>query len=319
MKNLFVIYFFFFAQGLFSQTLIPNGDFETYGPLCPGGFGQIAYANGWSTTSDPVASGSTPDFFNACANSNLLGVGVPLNEFGWQQAHSGVGYSGIILYHEDIQQSREYLQVKLDPGIVAGTCYRFEMYVSISNGYSMYTTDAIGVYFSEDSIYGYNNYLPLPFITQLNNTVGNYPDTSGWTLVSIDFTATGNEKYAIIGNFNDNIQTNIMTINPTSLFPTVYSYVDDVSLSECGITGSKNILEKSIHLFPNPFNCALTITSLSLEEMEIFFYDPASRLVKQLTFSNTVTFSMEELAAGSYFYTIRNKYGEIEHGRIMKN
>jgi hypothetical protein len=323
MKNLLLLFLIFSSTCLSAQSLVPNGGFEEYPPIftCPVGYGQIAQAIGWSTTANVDSTGSTPDLFSYCANNdmNLIGSGIPINEYGTQEAHYGAYYAGILLDHDDIQQSREYVQVKLNPGIIAGACYHFEMYLSVAERYSRYSTDAIGVYFSEDSITGYNNYEPIPFTPQINNTLGNFPDTSSWTLVSMDYTASGTERFMIIGNFDEFSTSDLITVNPGSIYPLCYVYVDDISLTECATTGNAALATKQVKLFPNPIQSELTITAFDQEPMEVCFYDHSNKLIKHLTVNNTSTIRMDEFATGLYFYTCISKSNPIIHGRVFKN
>jgi hypothetical protein len=61
------------------------------------------------------------------------------------------------------------------------------MYINLGN-ICRYTCYNVGVYFSDTIIVGLPNNL-LPFTPQINNVVGNIPDTLSWTLVSGNFTS----------------------------------------------------------------------------------------------------------------------------------
>ena len=325
MKNLLLLFLIFLSTCLSAQSLVPNGGFEEY-LTCPDGFGQINKVLSWSSTGNIDLGGGTPDFYHYCANSvidsNLNNnVGVPLNQVGYQEAHSGAAYAGIILQDLDyVINLREYIQVKLKPGIVPGACYNFEMYLSVADVNSKYSTDDIGVCFTEDSITGHNSYWPLYYYTpQINNTLGNYPDTSSWTLISMEYTASGTERFMTIGNFNQIPLTDLITVNPEAYFNNCYVYVDDVSLTECGTSGNAALANKQVKLFPNPIQSELTITAFDQEPMEVCFYDLSNKLIKHLTVNNTSTITMDEFATGLYFYTCKSKSNPMIHGRVIKN
>src|SRR6187455_2453226 len=91
-KLLIAIYLFLFGPipPTRAQNLAPNPDFEDFSS-CPDGLNIPGNPNfnciPWRT-----GSAGTPDYFNACANPN--DIGVPDNIFGWQQAISGEAYTG---------------------------------------------------------------------------------------------------------------------------------------------------------------------------------------------------------------------------------
>jgi|GEM_PF-4446222 len=68
------------------------------------------------------------------------------------------------------------------------------MYINLGNS-CLYTTDAIGAYFSDTLFTNYATYYVLPVIPQINNATGNVPDTTNWTLVSGNFTAQGRKLF----------------------------------------------------------------------------------------------------------------------------
>lgn len=77
--------------------------------------------------------------------------------------------------------------------------------------------------------------VPLTYITpQVSNPKGNIiTDTLNWTAISGTFTAAGNEKYLLLGNFLDDNNVATDTVNPQYL-PGVFTDVciDDVSIFE---------------------------------------------------------------------------------------
>jgi hypothetical protein len=292
------------------QNLVSNGDFEQYSS-CPTNYSQLNLAVPWI---NPSTGGGSPDYYNQCSTSST--VGVPNNVSGFQYAHSGVGYSGIYL-RQNCCEIREYLEIPLAMPLISQICYHFEMYINNAN-YSQYTSDAIGVYFSDTLVTGIGNFNPLPFAPQVNNPSGILFDTLNWTLVSGNYTATGGENYLIIGNFKFDSLTNYIQINSTSPFTTAYVYIDDVSLSPCTYIDEQNI-HAEIQFYPNPFSDKLNVVISNNEFSEIIFYDTVSRKILHQTFTNSALINTEHLAKGLYLYDVRNKKGVIKKGKILKN
>jgi len=298
------------------QNLVPNGDFEQYSS-CPIFLSQIDSALFWfNPTTGELGNGGTSDYFNSCSNPNP-NVGVPNNLLGYQMAHSGVGYSGIIPYEPSFPGNyREYIEVTLTSSLVLNQCYHFEMYLSIAN-ISFLTIDNIGVYFSDTAITGINNSYPLPFIPQINNMPGNFiTDTLNWTLVNGNYIATGGESYFIIGNFNDDANTNTIVSNNNSTSSITYFYIDDVSLTPC--TGIEEVEGKGqFALYPNPAGESLTLTlskgegTAITQNLPLKIYDMIGKEVLKSQFSIPNTqINITHLPSGIYFI-------EINDGKII--
>jgi len=292
-----------------AQNLIPNGNFELYSG-CPNGFGQLDSASFWINP-----TGGTPDYFNSCV-SNTMSASVPINWFGYQQSHSGVAYAGICMIFPSILNIREYIETPIVPSLTANTCYHFEMYVNLGDNCE-YTTNAIGIYFSNTVVTGISGYLPLPFTPQVNNSSG-VLDTLNWTLISANYTATGGESFLIIGNYKDDSNTNPIIINSSAGYNGAYCYIDDVSLSLC--TGiEEQTANGEAKIYPNPFNDKLTVRNIENELSEILLYDIGSRKLLQQSFTNSSSINTEQLEKGIYLYELRNKNGVIKKGKVVKD
>lgn len=290
------------------QNLVPNGNFDQYSS-CPTNFGQLSVAVPWMNPSNGWGS---PDYYNVC---DTINVGVPRNIAGYQHARSGDGYSGIFLTY--LLNIREYIEAPLTATLMAGTCYYFEMYVSQANRYQ-YTTDALGIYFSDTAILNIPNYNNLPYAPQINNNGANLFDTLSWTLVSGIYTANGTENYLIIGNFKDDINTSLVLSNPQGDFPFCYVYIDDVSLTPCTGMQDHSILSE-INIFPIPVNDKLNISINNDELTEIVLYDITSKKLLQNHFIRFISLSTEQLAKGIYIYEVRNKDGSYKKGKLVKD
>ena len=293
------------------QNLIPNGDFEQYNH-CPTWLTQLDTALFWINPSEWPPGGS-PEYFNQCAAGTS--VGIPLNDFGEQLAHSGTGYAGLALWDSN-SPFREYIETPLLTPLTANLTYHFEMYISLADEFT-FTTDDVGVYFSDTLIDGIMNFLPLPYIAQLNNPNGNFPDTLNWTLVSGDYTAFGGENYLLIGNFKDDPNTTLIQGNPGGMFNSVYIYVDDVSLFPATGIFQPNDLT-GINVYPNPFSDQLNIATKINEQLIINIYDITSRILLQQTFTNSVILNTEQYPKGVYIYEVRDRNGMTQKGKIVK-
>ncbi len=230
-----------------AQNLVPNGSFELYSG-CPTYYTQIDCVLFWTNPAVWPGSGGSPDYFNSCATAASL-VTVPDNIFGYQQAHTGNAYCGIILW-DMFTLFREYIQVPLTDTLQPG-CYHFEMYVNLANKYK-YASDPIGVYFLSSPISGIPNFLPLPYTPQINLT-GFTTDTLSWLLLSGNYTATGNESYLIIGNFNNDATTTTTMVNTSGVYDQSYVFIDDVSLTVCPATSVSEHDDAALfNIHPNP-------------------------------------------------------------------
>ena len=232
---------FTYAQKFTDVTnqYIQNPSFEDY-TTCPQS--NSAYPSSmWidSVVGWYAPTQGTSDYFNACNTNNLNSV--PNNTAaGFQYAFDGVGYCGFLAY--DLwsgQMWSEYIQTKLKQPLKANTTYQFSMRINRGEGRN-FSAQNVGANFSNVDMknLGFSPYNLTPTIL---NTTGFLTDTLGWTLVSGQFTATGNENYLTIGWFGDTISSDFIffippdidTTNGDSLYAfDLYYLVDSLTLSE---------------------------------------------------------------------------------------
>lgn len=294
------------------QNLIPNPSFEDT-VNCPLFIGQLNYATFWFSPTP-----ATPDYYNECSSVFWpVSVNIPNTFVGFQYSRSGVGMAGLFPWYTT--NGREYIEVPLDSTLIVNVCYHFEMYINRANE-STYESYNLGAYFSDTLIYSSVDSV-LPLIPQVANVPGNLPDTLNWTLVSGDFIALGGEKFLTIGNFEDDLGTDTILINPSGNSGN-YIYIDDVSLTRIPlIECASSIMEQKenvITIYPNPFADNLKVEVNNYEPTEIIFFDITSRKIFQQTFANITIINTEQLAKGMYLYEVRNTNGIIKNGKVIK-
>ncbi len=207
-------------------NLVQNPSFEAYSN-CPNAQGQIKLATGWDTLR--AGGGGTPDYFNACDLTTV--VGVPYNPFSFQYAKNGNGYSMVILYYIVFNNSREYIQSKLRKKLSPNKIYCVTAFVNLHNYFNV-AIDQIGIYFDDGTV----NSIPGSVISgvtpQIVSPMGSFiTDTLNWTKIQGTFIANGTEEYLTIGNFRTDVLTNTITTQNGSVFSSLY-FVDDVSVVE---------------------------------------------------------------------------------------
>lgn len=210
-----------------AQNLVPNSSFEEYF-RCPTSFStdkRDFYLPAWSS-----ANKGTPDHYHQCSWGDN---DVPFNWAGQSNAHSGMGYAGIYTWSNNGKNYREYLQVELKQPLKKGAKYRVEFYFKLSS-YSVYATDRIGLGFS-DSVLNRADDKLIRHTPAINKTNDQPFTGEKWELASMEYTARGGEKVAIIGNFHDDKATHHKKIESHQgksfmLSVSAYYYIDDVSI-----------------------------------------------------------------------------------------
>lgn len=306
MKNV-IVFFLLICRIADAQNLVLNGDFESY-QGCPTNISQLDSSEFWIT---PTLG--TSDYFNQC---NLSTVNVPNTFGGYQLAHSGVAFAGIFVWNNGYSYSyREYIEVPLSTSLSAGVTYNFEMKINLSNS-SVSNTYDIGAYFSDTIVSGVTNNINLPFVPQINNVVGNFPDSLNWTSVVGTYTATGGESYLIIGNFKNNPNTYVtdsLTTTP------IYVFIDDVYLAETTV----GIVEQNlgrVSVYPNPTNGLFTIsTSEQIKDGSVEIYNAIGELVwSQKIMNQQTSIDLKNQADGLYFLKVIVDGELIEMKKVVK-
>lgn len=210
---------------LLSQNIVLNGSFEDFSS-CPNTYGQLNKAVNWFSANG--GGGGSSEYFNACNNPNICGV--PNNGFTYQYARTGNAYAGTGCYGYG-NEDREYVEGTLNNALFNGVEYCVIFYVSLYS-YSSYGIDALGLYFTTDSLITYSSdaHYVKPQIS--NDSLNVITDTINWVKISGTFTASGGERFFTFGNFKKTSQTTAVNING---YINGYAYylLDDVAVYPC--------------------------------------------------------------------------------------
>jgi hypothetical protein len=162
-------------------------------------------------------------------------VNAPKNSFGYQQPRTGDNYIGCTIFNKSFPKARMFPRNRLKTTLKANTTYCVKMHVVNTNN-SPFTTDGYAMYLANSSIDTITKCKDaLPYISpQIQYPSATFiTDTLNWVAFSGTFTAIGDEKYLVIGNFKSNQATQYSLINPTYSSMIVHDiYIDDVSCIE---------------------------------------------------------------------------------------
>jgi hypothetical protein len=210
-------------------NLICNGSFEDQ-INCSLTLGDIYLACPWSH-----GNFATADLFNANECHPNTNMGVPINPFGNEPAHTGNGYAGIFAYmanqpNQSLNGYREYIRQQLNAPLIAAHTYQVQFWVSLAEQ-SKYAIANLGAYLSPNDPLNAGTQYQLNYTPQVVNNSGVIANKIGWTLISGTFTSTlGGEQWITIGNFKNNSGTTVQQIGGNTW--DAYYFIDDVSIKD---------------------------------------------------------------------------------------
>lgn len=291
LKVIFIVFCLIKSKQMYCQNnMVLNGGFEDT-VHCPTG----AVISNAKYFSSPTSQG-TPDYFNACADIST-NYSVPFNGFGFQHAHSGNAYAGIVAYGYG-GNYREYIQVPLINTLEDNQVYLVKYYVSLGN-FSPICHNNLGFTFSKDFIS--ENGAGILNQTDSYSCKTVIKDTLSWTELSWYYTSNGNEKYLIIGNFKADYQTDTLANISSTSDP--YYFIDDISVTKINID------------IPNVFtpngdgvNDSFYFNNKVINATEINILNRWGNIVYYSTNNFTwdgITNSGELCSQGTYFYIIK--------------
>jgi len=219
-----------------AQNLIVDGSFEEYNS-CPSK--TSSFQHYFEHISAPTTSSG--DYFNSCGNSDYS---VPNNFKGNQEAADGNGYVGIYLYA--LNDYREYVQLNTTETLKQGYPYKVRIRVSLADNSEVALKNMSLVLGSRKIVRPSSSalsYAKLDLVEGFNfyrvNLVadGSMAEKDGWVTLTGEFEAKGFENHMILGNFQDNIETQLLNnTKQREAGAYAYYYFDDVSLTELPIT-----------------------------------------------------------------------------------
>lgn len=310
----------------FSQNLVPNPSFESYGTL------PCYWIQNQTEFSNSVNDWTMPTWGSSDILSTLVSSSCGLNAFsthyyavGGQLPRTGNVMAGIITFNSYVNPIgnpyaadgyREYLEVQLSSPLVIGETYYVEFWVSRAEKL-FFACNNIGAYFSDTLINqpiinNIANFGVLSFNPQVNESTIVF-DSVGWQKISGCFQATTAAEYMLIGNFFSDQNTDRAVMNPFDStnccldhWRNAYYFIDDVSVSlYTGICNTSTHVESNdrlidkTELYPNPTSNQLTIdTELNISEVNIL--DIAGNTIMTVK-GNNKTITVAALPNGIYY------------------
>ncbi|MBL0328689.1 MAG: T9SS type A sorting domain-containing protein [Bacteroidetes bacterium] len=324
-KIILFILCFYFSEELGSQNLVPNPDFETY-KECP----DTSFLGFYQILDSTWREFNSADYFNSCDTSSNF-YGIPSNFIGgYQFAHSGNAYVGLLAYNSGMF-NREYIEIELLSQLIGGQTYYVRYYISLADDYQ-YAVENMGAMFTDTL---FNPFPPPSFswitgVPQVENTTGvSLNDKVNWVAVSGSFVALGGEKFLSIGNFRNDINTVSQYLGSASgFYSATYYYIDDVYVGTTPPPVSVQENEQdtyNIKLYPNPNNGVMTLECnlLDTENGKLTIYDITGKFIRTYTLANgtkQLTVDAQLLEAGIYLYDVivDGKKIEINKFAIIK-
>jgi hypothetical protein len=332
MRSTLLLFTLFCAGFLSAQNLIPNGNFEDTLPRTT----PLYLPTDWV-----VPNISSPDYLTALNGSSNFTDGAPQNFNGYQFAHSGQGYMGLVIYSfsgsGNSKRFREYIQNEMSNSLQKDSLYCLQLFVSLADSSIYAAKNKLAIYFSSDKIQSNDRY-SLPYTPQ----VLVYPELylvekKKWMQYNFQYKAQGGEKFITIGNFTDSTEIDTLNVEGGSRLKLEhigsYYYIDDVYLGSCdsipfdtgvGLQESE-LIGRNHRLYPNPASEAvrLTFEVRVNEEFTFSLYDLQGRLVQeqllQVGNEHRIVLQKDYFVPRNrlYLYQIRYANGEFLSGKLV--
>lgn len=210
------------------DNLVPNGGFEDTNIKKLKSYGQMEeFCMDWFAATDVPA-----DVFGEGAKGDK--VGIPENNYGTQDAATGLCYAGFRAYSKDPKLKRSYLEVKLPNTLENNVMYCVSFDISLADK-SRYAVNEIGVIVSDRKIEQPNDgdMIQNADVKQKTNKVFQYME--GWEKFCGTFVGTGQEEYILIGGFGGRNNMEIEKVSrPSGMTGAqinhAYYFIDNVSI-----------------------------------------------------------------------------------------
>jgi len=212
---------------------------------------------------------------------NVCNLSIPTYITGYQNPRTANGMLGLALYASppNFGFSREYVSTSLMFPMQDGQRYCVSIYVNNANNVR-HAIDQMGVHFSLNPITWSLN-TELPFSPSLNLTNGTFiTDTLGWTNLQYIYMADSNYNYMTLGNFYDDVSTNLLLINSNATNDIVYLNIDDISVT----------LIRPIYMTPDEYFCVDSVlVGDTLEGMAVYSWSPTNGLACDTCYQTLAT------------------------------
>lgn len=212
---------------VFSQNLVINGGFESDSQT------QWGFTNktGWFQL-------YTADFFHMSVPGPFISIDQKLPRTG--EGFVGLYIGGInISPQEDTTASHEYIIGKLQHPLLPERKYHISFWAkpsgTIFDPEEMYTSGHLGAAFLRDtSVLRFNKVSSFQIVLpeDITNPHGPLTDIKNYVKISGCYTATGGERYIVIGNLDLEKNNNLIPLSNDSRYENAYVIVDDVELIE---------------------------------------------------------------------------------------
>ena len=91
------------------------------------------------------------------------------------------------------------------------------------------------------------------------------------------------------------------------------------SMFAADVSGIDELSRRQLQVYPNPFDKQLSFKLMGNDEVLFTLYDVFGRQISRQDFISSTTINTVNLAAGIYFYEVRNKQGSVENGKVIKH
>jgi len=312
-----------------AQNLVPNPSFEEY-TECPYNNGQIWKAEPW------VSLIGGCDYFHECG---INGFGIPESRAGGGYARTGQAYTQIGSWFSINGPFREVMMIELDGVLEHNVSYRVEFYLSLMDSMN-FATRNIGAHFSATphppdiqsilTLEPQVRYEGSEFLT----------DKEGWMRISGSFVAQGGERHMAIGNFDDDANTDTLSVpgggafNPDlpDFWDAARYFIDDVSVVPDSVTGINEPFgsaKGTLEVWPNPAGKVLWFSvrdsrgrsSLGMTGIRIRVLDAVGRKLEEQTLKRVQgdgSIDISALPTGIYFLELTDEEGRKAVRKFVK-
>ena len=229
---LFLCFCFLLGTPLSGQNLILNPSFENY-KYCP-----LNITNTGTLLEEvSLPTSSSGDYFNTCGSNDFA---VPSNFKGSQKATDGSGYVGLYFYA--LNDYREYIQLNTSKTLREKHPYKIALQVSLAETSSLALKNMSIILLNKKVKFPNGSALTSSRLDlqedimfhevklKPNKSLAN---TDDWITLTAEFDAKGFENHIIVGNFSNNLNTELLEQEGSVLSGDFsYYYVDNLALEE---------------------------------------------------------------------------------------